>query len=428
MNRPKIAIVGTGIAGLACAWRLHQHFQVTLLEKDTHIGGHTNTVTVEEDGKELPIDTGFMVFNEVTYPNLVRFFDELGVESKNTDMSFSVQDLKTGTEFCGSSINHLFAQRRNLFRPRFWKMLMQINRFNDEALRALESGAAGEMSLDEYVRQRGYGQDFFDLYLVPMSSAVWSTPPSKMLKFPASTLLRFFHNHGFLGLNTQHQWRTVVGGSKTYVEKLLSRIPVEVRRETPALSINRSDQGVTVTPSGGEQRFDAAIIATHGDQALELLSDPDELEKETLSCFKYQPNVAQLHTDASVMPKTRLAWSSWNYRMPDRMRNDQTCSTVYWMNCLQGVSDTTDYFVSINGQDEIDPDKVLKTIHYEHPLFDCEAIEAQKRLPTLNSLERNTHTYFCGSYFRYGFHEDAFISGEKLCADLIAGLEEGRAA
>lgn len=419
----KIAIIGTGVAGLGCAHFLHRDHDLTLFERNDYAGGHSNTVTVAEPGTErpVPVDTGFMVFNRVTYPNLCRLFGELEVPLKPTDMSFSVRDRRHGIEWCGSSLNHLFAQRRNLFSWRFLKMVRSIDRFNREAVAALDDPALRSMTLGEYVERRGYGGDFLDLYLVPMSGAVWSTPPEKMLRFPASTLLRFFHNHGFLGLHTQHPWWTVDGGSREYVRRLVAPFRDRIQTGTAAASVTRSPKGPVVTTSGGgQQRFDAVILATHADEALRLLGDPTEQERGVLGRFEYQDNIATLHTDESVMPGTRRAWASWNYETAAGAAEGFEPATHYWMNRLQGVSDRQNYFVSINRADHIDPRHVLKRINYSHPLFDLGAIEAQARLPLLNQRAMGTtQTFFAGSYFRYGFHEDAFASAVDLARRLL---------
>ncbi len=430
----RIAIIGTGIAGVGTARFLHRAgHDLTLFEQDDRVGGHTNTVEAEEPPatpgeatRRVPIDTGFMVFNKVTYPLLCRLFDELQVPVKKTTMSFSVRDDATGLEWCGSSLNHLFAQRKNLFSIRFWRMLAQINRFNKEAVAALDDPAASDESLGDYVRRRGYGQDFFDLYLVPMSSAVWSTPPELMLSFPATTLLRFFHNHGFLGLHTQHQWWTVDGGSREYLKRLIAPFRDRILTACPATRVVRHGpgQGVTVlSGDGASRRFDQVVIATHADQALRLLVNPTPDEIDLLGAFKYQANTATLHTDASVMPRAPLAWSAWNYQLGRDEIGRLRPATHYYMNALQGVSERERYFVSVNGVEDIDPAKVIKTIPYEHPLFDLAAVRAQPRLPALNAAAKGTtETYFAGSYFRYGFHEDAFMSAVHL-AELLLGRD-----
>ena len=423
MSRPSLAIVGTGISGLGCAHFLHREFDVTLFEQNRYTGGHTNTVTVPElgTGRPLPIDTGFMVFNYETYPQLTRLFAQLDVPVKKTDMSFSVRHEDTGLEFAGSSLNHLFCQRRNLLRPSFYRMLLQIDRFNREAVAALDDPAWADLTLADYVARRGYGRDFLDLYVVPMSSAVWSTPPEKMLQFPARTLLRFFHNHGFLGLHTQHQWWTVDGGAQQYVTRLTSPWRDRIRHDARVIAVRRAPDGVHVTTSDRRtERFDKVILAAHGHESLALLADPTPDETRLLREFQYQPNTATLHTDASVMPRTPLAWSAWNYSLARDASGRLEPMTIYWMNRLQGVSDRENYFVSINRPDRVDPKKILRTIAYEHPLFTLGAIRAQAEIPALNrSAAGGTETYFCGAWTRYGFHEDGFLSAVNLSSQLL---------
>ncbi len=423
-----IAIIGTGIAGMGSAHFLHRDHEVSLFEINDYVGGHTNTVSAREPGtgREVPVDTGFMVYNEATYPLLTRLFTELRVPVKKTSMSFAVRDDATGLEWCGSSLNHLFAQRRNLFNLRFLRMLSAVNRFNREAVAALDDPRVAEISLEQFVRERGYGRDFFDLYLAPMSSAVWSTPPELMLSFPAATLLRFFHNHGFLGLDTQHQWLTVDGGSREYRERLVAPFRSAIHVGLGAARIRRlgPGQGVELTTTDGAvRRFDRVILATHADQALRLLADPTPDETRLLGAFAYQANVATLHTDASVLPRAPLARASWNYQLSRDAAGRLVPATHYWMNSLQGVSDRENYFVTINRPESIDPARVVRRIDYTHPLFDLAALRAQRELPALNDRARGaTDTFFAGSYFRYGFHEDAFLSAFQL-AQLLLGRD-----
>jgi len=427
----RLAIIGSGISGLGSAWFLHREYDITVFEAADYIGGHTHTVTVDDGGRAAPIDTGFMVFNHVTYPHLTRLFQTLNVPTKRTDMSFGVQHLARGLEYCGSSLNHLFAQRRNLFRPSFYRMLRQIDRFNREATAAIDDPALSQMSLDEYVQRGGYGRDFFDLYLIPMSSAVWSTPPEKMRKFPAATLLRFFHNHGFLGLHTQHPWWTVEGGAQTYVKKITAPFRERIRLRTPVQAVHRpSTGGVEVSTAKTTTHFEKVIFACHAPTVLRILgtgATPEE--RRLLGAFRYQPNTVTLHTDESVLPRARLARAAWNYRIdspnpaPDAGSTGLRVSTHYWMNRLQGVSDRKNYFVSVEGTHLLNPTDILHTFAEEHPLFDLAARQAQPEIAGLNADARGrTETYFAGAWQRYGFHEDGLLSAVNL-ATLLLGQD-----
>lgn len=418
-----LAIIGSGIAGLGCAYFLRHAFDVTVFDQNAHPGGHSHTIDVSEpaSGRAVSFDTGFMVFNQVTYPHLTRLFRTLDVPIKPTSMSFSVRHAASGLEFAGSSVNHLFAQRRNLVRPRFWRMLRAIDRFNREAVAALEDPTTAGERLDAYVRRRGYGADFFELYLLPMSSAVWSAPPDQMLSFPARTLLRFFHNHGFLGLHTQHPWWTVEGGSRAYVRKIVDRLAGRLRLQSPVTRVSRDAHGVELRlPDGARERFDRVILACHADQALRLLDRPSPDERAALGAFQFQPNTATVHTDERVMPRTRLAWSSWNYEINRGPGGGISTATHYWMNSLQGVSERQNFFVSINRPEAIDPRRVLRSIAYEHPLFSLEAIRAQDSIPALNAAALGrSETYFAGAWQRYGFHEDGLWSALRVCELLL---------
>lgn len=409
--KERVAIIGTGVAGLGCAWKLRDVADVTLIEKQARPGGHSNTVTIDEDGEPIRIDTGFIVFNHATYPHLVRLFDELGVRTKPSEMSFSVCHEPSEIEFNGMGLSKVFAQRRNLLRPRFYKLLLQIFRFFRVARAALNDPATEALTLRDFVKRHQLGQDFLDLYLVPMSSAVWSTEPNRVLDFPALSLLRFFQNHGFLGVTTHHPWFTVDGGAKTYVDKILAAVR-PVRLPAKVVSVTESADSASVVIENGESMtFDRVIIAAHADEALAMLSAPTSEQSRLLGAFGYQRNVARLHTDECVMPRQRRAWAAWNYRVADT-GNGPVATTHYWMNALQNVSKKRNYFVSING--DVPADQVLYEAVYEHPVFTLEAMRAQAELPTLNTRSPNQRTFFCGSYFRHGFHEDAYASAVDL--------------
>ena len=419
MSKERLAVVGGGIAGLGAAWLLRNRYDVTVFERERHIGGHSNTVEVDENGRRVPIDTGFMVFNKVTYPYLVRLFDELRVPIKPTEMSFSVRNDELDIEYNGMGLNRVFAQRANLVRPRFLKLLAQIMRFFRVANASLDDESLEKMSLDEFVRRHRLGDDFLRLYLVPMSASIWSITPGGALDFPAATLVRFFHNHGFLGVTTHHPWFTVDGGSREYVKRMLADLP-RTHASSPVASVEASaDQATVRTKDGAAHTFDRVILAAHADESLALLPRPTPLQAKLLSAFRYQANETLLHTDATVMPQRKLAWAAWNYRMEPSGEGERP-STHYYMNRLQGVSDRENYFVSLNYADRIDPEKVLWRTNYTHPIFDRGALMAQHHLPSINAESPDQRIFFCGSYFRYGFHEDALASGVQ-CAHAVCG-------
>jgi predicted NAD/FAD-binding protein len=416
--RERIGIIGSGIAGMGAAWQLRNHADITLIEREARPGGHTNTVKVEENGREIPIDTGFIVFNHVTYPHLVRLFEELGVETKPSEMSFSVQHVPSGLEYNGMGLDKLFAQRGNILNPRFHALVFQILRFFRVARALLEKPDSLNCTVAEFVHRNTLGVDFLNLYLIPMSSAVWSTDPRQILDFPALSLIRFFQNHGFLGVTTHHPWFTVSGGSRTYRDKLLAHLrPVQLPAK--AVEVKESETSATVRIEDGTVfEFDRVIIAAHADEALAMLATPDEAQSRLLGAFGYQKNTATLHTDHSVMPRIRRAWASWNYRVEQDARGNPEATTHYWMNALQGVSKTRDYFVSVNGADKIRPETILYQTDYEHPVYTLRAMEAQRELPALNTRSPRQRIFFCGSYFRHGFHEDAYSSAVDLAAVL----------
>jgi len=414
--RERIAVIGSGIAGMGAAWQLRHSADVTLIERDTRPGGHSNTVFVEEDGEQIPIDTGFIVFNHATYPNLIQLFKELGVEIKPAEMSFSVQHIADGLEYNGMGPDKLFAQRKNILNPRFHYLIVQILRFFRLARKGLENPESLECTVGEFARRHRLGTDFLKHYLVPMSSAVWSTEPGRMLDFPALSLIRFFQNHGFLGITTHHPWFTVCGGSRTYMGKILSALD-PVRLPAKVMDVRESDKTATVRMDDGSTLdFDRVVIAAHADEALAMLGSPDDAQKQLLGAFRYQRNVATLHTDAGVMPQARKAWASWNYRVERDREGNTQATTHYWMNALQGVSKKKNYFVSVNGEASILPESILYQTIYEHPVYTLDAMWAQETLPSLNTRASTQRIFFCGSYFRYGFHEDAYKSAVDTAA------------
>lgn len=412
-----IAIVGTGIAGMGCGHFLKDRYSLTFYEQNEYVGGHTHTVLIREPDEDVRVDTGFIVFNKITYPNLCRLFQELQAPIRPTSMSFSVQHTPSGLEYCGSGFGGLFAQRRNLVNPRFLWMLGQIHRFNTQCVEVLEDERWSHCSVQEYTRQRGLGRDFLEKYLIPMSSAVWSSSAKTMADFPIRTLVRFFDNHGFLGLHTQHPWYTVVNGSWTYRDLLTTPFAKRIFCKRGVRRVFRDgNKAVVEDVFGTRESYDKVVLAAHADQALQMLDRPTESEKSLLTQFRYERNSAILHTDDSVMPATRRAWSSWNYRIQPAGDGTNVASTVYYMNSLQDVSKKRHYFVSINDPGNVDPDKVITSQYYEHPVFSIAATEAQKKLHLLNE---SGPLYFCGSYFRYGFHEDAFTSALELCRHIL---------
>lgn len=414
----KLAIIGTGIAGMGSGHLLQNKYDIHLFEQNDYIGGHTNTIAVPEGNKTVHFDTGFMVFNFQTYPNLCRLFEEIKAPIKKTDMSFSVQHTPSGLEYCGSGVNGLFAQRKNIFNFSYIRMLLKISAFNKKSQEILDDPTYANFSLREFIAHFGFGEDMLWKYLIPMSSAVWSTPMEKMLDFPAITLIRFFKNHGFLGLNTQHQWWTLEGGSEAYKKILIApfKDKIHVNKGVKHVEVVDGKPIITFLDGTIDSSFDKVIFASHGDQTLRMLKNPTQLQHDLLQHFHYQPNEAVVHTDESVMPKTKKTWSSWNYKIVE-VNGNLVPTTIYWMNRLQGVSEKVNYFVSINPTpNSIDPSKVIRSFDYEHPLFDLPAIEAQKRLHELNV---DGPLYFCGSYFNYGFHEDAYASAVKLAQHLL---------
>jgi predicted NAD/FAD-binding protein len=415
----KIAVVGTGISGLVSAWLLEREHEVTVFEARDRIGGHTNTVDVEVEGHPFAIDTGFIVHNDRTYPNLQRIFRELGVRTKPTGMSFSVREDATGIEYSSQSI---LAQRRNLLSPRVLVMTRDILRFNREAERLLEEGDQ-TTTLGDLLRERGYSRHFIELYIVPMGASIWSTDPERMMGFPAHTFIRFLINHGLTSLRNRPTWFVVEGGSRNYVQRIIEPFADRIRRSSPVERIARYAEGVEVTVRGGApERFDRVVIATHSDQALRMLADPSDAEREVLGAMRYQANEAVLHTDASLLPATKRAWASWNYLVP--ANSEDKVIVTYDMNALQRIEGAPATFcVSLNAGDRIDPKEVLYRASYSHPLYTAESVAAQARIDEVSGPR---HTLYCGAYWRYGFHEDGVVSALAVAEKLGVTLETPR--
>lgn len=413
----KLAIVGAGISGLVAAYKLHREHDVSVFEANDYPGGHTNTVDVELDGERHAIDTGFIVFNDWTYPNFIQLLDELGVASQATEMSFSVRDDRTGLEYNGNSLATLFAQRRNLLRPSFYRLLADILRFNREA-RRLAASCGDDTTVGEFIRRRGYSRQFAEQYLLPMGAAIWSCPTGTFSQFPLRFIVDFYHNHGLLNVLRRPTWRVIAGGSRTYVAAMTAGFRDRIRLRTPVQSVRRFADRVEVQPRGGEpERFDHVIFACHSDQALRMLGDAASAsERELLGAFPYSRNVAVLHTDTSLLPKTRRAWASWNCRLTG---DDRAPATVtYDMNILQGLRSRHTFCVTLNDEASIDPSRVLRRFEYHHPVFTTQRAAAQARHGELLFAQR---TSFCGAYWRNGFHEDGVVSALAVVEAITNG-------
>ena len=401
----KIAIIGSGIAGNVAAYHLNKEHDITLFEQNSHIGGHTHTHLINDAAAELNIDTGFIVLNDRTYPNFIKLLDELGVEIQKTEMSFSVKCEHTGLEYNGNNLDTLFAQRRNIFRPVFYRMISDILRFNREATESINKLNSDE-SLGAFLRDGNYSEIFINKYIVPMGAAIWSTNPQDMFSFPARFFFQFFLNHGLLSVNDRPQWYVIKGGSNNYVKELINGFEDSIRTQCPVEKIVRHDDHVDIhTQRYGVEIFDYVFIASHSDQALKMLQQPSAQERETLSAIQYQKNEAVLHTDRSLLPIRKKAWASWNYHIPKDARSD--VALTYNMNILQGLQSDNTYCVTLNYTDQIDSKKILKTIEYHHPTFTPESIIAQHNHRLINGTGR---TYYCGAYWRNGFHEDGVVS------------------
>jgi predicted NAD/FAD-binding protein len=430
----RVAIVGSGIAGLSAAHHLHGYADISLFEAGDYFGGHTHTVDITLPGANGPVnfgvDTGFLVYNERTYPGLIDLFQHLGIETAHSDMSFSVQapwgQSGRTLEWNGANLNSVFAQRSNLLRPKFWWLLREIIRFNTLCTRLAQSYDDGALMqpLQDFLDNRGFGATFRDTYLLPMLGCIWSCPTSQMLQFPAATMVRFCDNHGLLQVNNRPQWFTVQGGAKHYVQAITARIENK-HLNTPVQSIERDDSGVVLHTARGAERFDHVVIAAHADQSLQMLAQPSADERDVLSHIGFQNNRAVLHTDQSVMPQKRLAWAAWNYeRTTDTQENARVC-LHYWLNKLQPLPFTENVFVSLNPAQPIAAEHVLGEFDYAHPVFDLAAIQAQRRV---NSLQGVQHTWFAGAWMGYGFHEDGFKAGRAAAKGIWQELMQEEAA
>lgn len=403
----RIAIIGTGISGSLVARLLSTQHDVTVFEANNYPGGHANTVDVSVGGKSFSVDTGFMVFNDRTYPNFCRLLGLLEIRSQPSDMSFSVRCGRTGLEYQGSSFDGLFAQRSNCLRPSFLRMLWDIGQFDKRGMRVAASGELKDgRSVSEFVSECGVGSRFVDQYLVPMASAIWSSSPQAILDFPADFMIGFFANHGLMQLRDRPQWRTIVGGSRNYVEALLEPIRENIRLQTPIACVTRTEHDVSVVPVDGPcERFDEVVFASHADQVLGMLADSTRSERQILRAFPYQPNEAVLHTDTRQLPSRHRAWASWNYHVS--AGENRSAAVTYDLSRLQNHDSQVPLLLTLNPSDEIDPTKILRTFSYRHPAYSRESIWAQRRFKEISGRNR---THFCGAYWGYGFHEDGVNS------------------
>ena len=417
----RIAIVGTGIAGLTCAHLLRTRHDITVFERDHRPGGHTNTVSVELDDGTYSVDTGFIVYNERNYPGLVRLFARLGIATAPSNMSFSVADDTSGIEWRATSATTVFAQRRNALRPEFVRMLTDIARFNRHTRSLHAGGIPDGLTLSQLVAEQRWSPRLIDWYLAPMVSAIWSTPLGDALDIPVATFVSFFNNHGLLQRGAQPRWRTVASGARTYVEAILSPLGRRVRLATPVTKILRQNGGIELmTERDGPEYFDHVILAAHGDQSLALLGDPTPAERAVLGGFRYQPNDVLLHTDSHLLPRARRAWASWNYRVGGAVGESSGGATVtYHMNRLQSIESRHQICVTLNQAHLVDPRTVVRRFRYAHPVLDAAALAAQARHGEINGTRS---TWYCGAYWGYGFHEDGVQSALRVCRAFGADL------
>lgn len=408
----KIAIVGSGITGMSAAWALRDVHEVTLFEKADKLGGHSNTVSIDYDDTKIDVDTGFIVYNALNYPNLIALFEALNVKTVQSDMSFSVRDGQLGNEWGSDGALGFFAWKRNIVNPAHWALLGDMLKFNKQAQSDVSNPDLLTMSLGDYCRKHGLSQSFIDRYLVPMGAAIWSTPEIGMMDYPASSFIRFFNNHRLLHAE-RPDWRTVLGGSRRYVSQFAAALGERVRLSTPVIAVTRFGGKVHVTTSGGDtQAFDQIIFACHSDQALAILKDADADERDLLGAVRYAPNTAVLHRDASAMPERKAAWASWNVSKGDPKA---PIELTYWMNRLQHIDRTKPVFVTLNPARPINPSKVFGSFDYEHPIFDAAAAAAQRLFPKIQGVN---HAWFAGAWQGYGFHEDGLRAGLRAALRL----------
>jgi len=410
-SRQKIAVIGAGISGLTCAYLLNREHDVELFEANDYLGGHTHTRLVHSGGKDYPVNTGFIVFNDWTYPNFIKLMDQLGVASEDSDMSFSVRCENSGLEYNGTSLNSLFAQRSNILKPKFLFMIRDILRFNKQTIAMVENDAIPDsLTLGEFIAQNGYGDRFKNHYIIPMGAAIWSASVDVMMDFPLKFFLRFFNNHGMLSVDDRPQWKVISGGSRAYIGPLTASYKDKIHLNTQIQSVTRDSNGVVVDTGVERKQFNQVVFACHSDQALRMLEQPTERESEVLGAIPYQMNEVVLHTDRRLMPKKKLAWAAWNYHIPQR-RSDFAMVT-YHMNKLQNFDDAPDDFmVTLNRTAEIAPGKIIEKYDYAHPVFTMDGIRAQQRHHEISDINR---THYCGAYWFNGFHEDGVNSALRV--------------
>jgi len=408
----KIAIIGSGISGLTSAYLLNRKHDVTIFEANDYIGGHTHTHNIEIDGSNYSIDTGFIVYNERTYPNFINLLDQLNIERQLSTMGFSVKSASQDYEYAGESLNTLFAKRSNIFRINFWRMLYEMYHFGKKA-DSLGFGLDVSMTLGDYLVDENYSSEFINYFIIPMGAAIWSTPANKVLDMPAYFFIKFFYNHGMLELTNRPNWWVIKNGSSEYIKKITIGFENKIHLSTPVKKVSRVEDGVEIILSKKDKalKFDSVIFATHSNQALDILGDPSEAEKDILGSIPYQKNNILLHTDSSVLPRRKLAWASWNYQL-DSDPNSPVILT-YNMNILQTIESNKTFCVTLNDSDSVDKNSILKKITYHHPLFTVKAIESQKRKSEISGVN---NTYYCGAYWRNGFHEDGVVSALDVCS------------